>query len=99
MTGTTRRGSLVAVLALAVLIAGCSSSGSTPQVQPSVVVTSPEPSASAPTSSPTASALDRFYKQKLKWHGCGSGFQCATMTVPLDYTKPSGETITIAVDR
>ncbi|MEV4926240.1 alpha/beta hydrolase [Streptomyces roseoverticillatus] len=49
--------------------------------------------AAAPASSPT-----------LKWHPCtaeGSapGSECATLPVPLDYRKPSGPTVDIAVSR
>jgi pimeloyl-ACP methyl ester carboxylesterase len=44
-------------------------------------------------------ALARFYGQTLSWHGCDHGFQCTTLTVPLDYSKPHGRTIGIAVIR
>ncbi|MGV9879738.1 alpha/beta hydrolase [Streptomyces sp. NPDC003006] len=46
--------------------------------------------------------------QKLDWGGCkapeggtapGSGWQCATLKVPLDYAEPDGETIGIALIR
>ena len=40
--------------------------------------------------------LAKFYSQKLSWRDCAD-FQCAKMTVPLDYAKPDGETIKIAV--
>src|SRR5262249_36302653 len=33
------------------------------------------------------------------WHGCGSGFQCATLTVPLDDARPSLGTVGISVTR
>ena len=35
----------------------------------------------------------------VSWKGCGSGFQCGTLTVPLDYSKPSGDTIKLALIR
>ena len=35
----------------------------------------------------------------LKWTACGNSFECATLTVPLDYTKPSGATIDLALIR
>jgi pimeloyl-ACP methyl ester carboxylesterase len=52
----------------------------------------------APTASPD---LARYYKQKLDWHGCGgTGFQCATMKVPLDYAHPdASDDIKLAVAR
>ncbi len=33
----------------------------------------------------------------LRWTGCGDGFQCATAKVPLDYAKPRGATISLAL--
>ena len=45
----------------------------------------------SPTPSPAST--------KVTWTGCGSGFQCGTLTVPLDYSHPGGETIKIALIR
>jgi len=36
---------------------------------------------------------------KLDWRGCGLGAQCATAEVPLDYTHPGGDQITLALSR
>lgn len=38
-----------------------------------------------------------FYEQKLSWASCGAKFQCATATAPLDWSKPSGPTISLAL--
>lgn len=35
----------------------------------------------------------------ISWSDCGSGFQCANMQVPLDYSKPDGQTIALAISR
>jgi pimeloyl-ACP methyl ester carboxylesterase len=43
--------------------------------------------------------LERFYAQDLDWSDCGDGDECATLTVPLDYADPAGETIGIHVLR
>ena len=56
--------------------------------------------------------LERFTGQHLTWHGCQTGpdddlgkklddvdAQCADVTVPLDYTKPDGRTLTVAISR
>lgn len=43
--------------------------------------------------------LGSFYGQKPSWKDCGNGFQCATVQVPLDYTKPSGEKVGLSVIR
>jgi pimeloyl-ACP methyl ester carboxylesterase len=36
---------------------------------------------------------------KLHWTDCGEGFQCATARVPLDYDRPRGATISLALIR
>ena len=84
-----------------VVVAACSSG-----TIGTITESSPEPSgssSSAPgpaSSSPSLDpALAGFYAQKLTWTACGRGFQCTTLTVPLDYADPTGQTITIAVDR
>ncbi|MFF4989671.1 alpha/beta hydrolase [Streptosporangium saharense] len=35
----------------------------------------------------------------LSWAACGGGYECAKLTVPLDYAKPDGEKIEISVNR
>jgi pimeloyl-ACP methyl ester carboxylesterase len=92
--------------AAALLVTGCSggssgddkSSGETGTARPSVGSSSA--AAAAPPSSLTS--------QKLDWGGCkatadssapGSDWQCATLKVPLDWSKPDGETIGLALIR
>lgn len=60
---------------------------------PSATGRTADPSASA---APTAS-LDKFYSQKLSWSECEGGAECAKLKVPVDYSKPDGQTIEIAV--
>lgn len=43
--------------------------------------------------------LQKFYNQKLTWKPCEQRLECATFTVPLDYRKPNGRTITITAAR
>lgn len=86
--------------AVAFAAAACTSSGSTPTPLPSPlasgsVSTSPTTDTSTPT--PAAAGLTKFYAQHLSWQSCGHGFRCATMTVPLDYSHPSGPTLGVAV--
>lgn len=66
-----------------------------------------------PSPASDAHALDRFYQQKLSWGDCGPyagdeqsqdafrapGIECARLTVPLDYARPQGDTITVGVLR
>ena len=86
-----------AVLVSGALLAGCSSSPSdTPTDTPSATA-SGTPSA-APSQSGAAS-LAAYYDQQLAWAGCGGSFQCAKLTVPLDYAEPAGEEIQLALIR
>jgi pimeloyl-ACP methyl ester carboxylesterase len=63
-------------------------------------------------SSAADTGLNRYYQQHLTWHGCQQGpddadgaaldqigARCADVTVPLDYAKPDGRTITVAISR
>jgi pimeloyl-ACP methyl ester carboxylesterase len=51
-----------------------------------------------PADQPPDPALATFYSQRLDWRACGRG-ACTTLTVPLDYAHPDGETIGIHVER
>ncbi|MGC5533768.1 alpha/beta hydrolase [Streptomyces sp. SR-10] len=60
----------------------------------------------APAATPPSagkSVLDRYAKQKPQWKRCEADspatFQCATIKVPLDYRKPGGERIDLAISR
>ena len=63
---------------------------STPTIAPTPT---PEPGSSEP---PTAD-LASFYAQELTWESCRDDFECATLTVPIDYQDPGGETIEVAL--
>jgi pimeloyl-ACP methyl ester carboxylesterase len=63
---------------------------STPTIAPAPT---PEPGSSEP---PTAD-LASFYAQELTWESCRGDFECATLTVPIDYQDPGGETIEVAL--
>ncbi|MCF3962537.1 alpha/beta hydrolase [Streptomyces fuscigenes] len=77
----------VAFVAAGLLLSGCTSSGKGADQTPRA-------------GSVDQAALTRYYNQKLDWHACGpSGFQCATMKAPLDYAKPDGTEIKLAVER
>jgi len=61
------------------------------------------PIASATTS--YAVGLAPFYRQHVTWHTCEvpdldeAGVQCTEVTVPLDYARPRGRTIAVALSR
>ena len=100
MTSSRRIVVLLAVLAM--VLSGCGflgasdgkQSGSEPTLTPSPIdSTGPEATASAEPS------LARFYDQKLTWKKCRDTDECSTLTVPLDYAKPGGRTIKLALLR
>lgn len=74
----------VALAAAAVLLlAGCTAS---------------EGTTSSATSTPKSVA--QFYDQKLNWKSChGSGFDCTTVTTPIDWAHPSKGSIKLALIR
>ncbi|MFG2328875.1 alpha/beta hydrolase [Streptomyces sp. NPDC048604] len=92
-----------AAVAAALLLAGCtgqgggSSSAKTP------------PATTAPAGSPAVPGLPAALTgQRPDWHSCpapeggqkpGKGWRCADVKVPLDYKKPAGETMTVALIR
>lgn len=77
-------------------------------------VTEPPPSASAPATVGAPEGLERFYSQPVDWQPCDDyamtalettvfkvtkELQCGRVEVPLDYRKPEGRTLQIALMR
>ncbi|QMU74690.1 alpha/beta hydrolase [Streptacidiphilus sp. PB12-B1b] len=98
-----RRAATAVLVVAGLALSGCSSasapsaaSGSTSGGTPpsgdsaSVAVLQPLPAA-------IPADLQRYYTQKLQWSPCDSGFQCATMKVPLDYADPAAGDITLGL--
>lgn len=92
---------MVGVLAVLVLmVVACSpagskgGSGATPAQAGSLTAA---PSGDDPADQ---AAYAEFYQQRPTWKRCGSeGFQCTTVTVPVDWKNPSGATLKLAVTR
>jgi pimeloyl-ACP methyl ester carboxylesterase len=78
-----------------VAAAGCGSHGSSSGGGPPPT----SPSASASPTAGVPATLDRFYGQHLAWTSCHGSFQCAELRVPLDYSRPAGATLEVAVIR
>ena len=68
------------------------------------------PAAAASSKAAVPQGLESFYGQKVEWYDCvatagveksaeKTGFQCAKVTVPLDYSQPDGQTIEIAMKK
>lgn len=43
--------------------------------------------------------LAEFYGQPVSWSGCGGGFQCARVRVPVDYAQPAAGSLRLALIR
>lgn len=97
---STRRRSvvLVAVTGVALLAAACGSSttaGPDPSSAPTTATSAPGSTTSKP-----ATPEPSFTPAPISWKSClPAGYECATVKVPLDYTKPDGATIDLAVKR
>ena len=94
VTARSRRLTVRAVAAVAAfaVLAGCSGGDAKPQA--------PTPATSAPADAKDPAndpALATYYGQKVSWSSCRNDFQCAKVTVPLDWSKPAGDTITLAM--
>jgi pimeloyl-ACP methyl ester carboxylesterase len=52
-----------------------------------------------PTPAPSTAPADLkpFYSQKLQWEGCDDGAKCARVSVPVDYARPDGQTLSLMV--
>ena len=98
--GTKR---LVAAIAALLVCTGLTACQGSPDIKASPATASATPTVPA--------GLESFYNQKVSWHACAkkgmdeaksgedTGFSCAKVKVPLDYSNPGGETIEIAVKK
>lgn len=97
--------SLIAAMGAAVLLLGACSI----QAPEEPSVSTPSASTATPSASVSASALpepgavptglEKFYSQKLNWSSCGGVLQCAELTVPMDYSKAEGPSISISMNK
>ncbi len=85
------RRTTVVVAGLALLVGGCGVA-SRAQDADGPGGTQPSSTPKGPAG-PVPAGLEQFYNQQPRWERCGSGNQCATINVPLDYSKPDGKTI------
>jgi pimeloyl-ACP methyl ester carboxylesterase len=88
---------LLAVVAAGVwLLGGCTPAAKNGALKPPPPTVSPATTGATTTTTSTEPPLP---VTPVQWSGCGSGLQCGSVTVPLDYTQPQGTTIQIAVER
>ncbi|MDC0770005.1 alpha/beta hydrolase [Streptomyces sp. HD] len=61
------------------------------------------PALAPATASAAANPLSQYLQQKPAWHRCDRSmpvtFQCATIKVPLDYSRPGGKKLDLAISR
>lgn len=90
----------VAALAGTILVlAGCSQ-GSAPAPSGTPETLPPATGSVEVPDEPAADpAFEAYYEQKPAWEGCGERLECATVTVPVDWEEPAGQTIDLAVAR
>ena len=89
---------LLSAVVAAALVAGCTPSGGDSAAAGGTPSASTSGSAGASSAAPEP-RLARFYDQRLAWHDCSGGFDCARLTVPVDYSNPAGATMSVAVNR
>ena len=82
------------VLALALVASACTQSG--PTGSSSGTTASGGAGSSVPSGGSTGSSAG---PTSVSWHACDGGYQCGTVTVPVDYTHPGGATISLALAR
>ncbi len=83
-------GALVAVLVSATVAAGPTAAARVPAAPTAAV---------APAAAPAQRGVDLAPVPRLRWRDCGNGFECTTARVPLDYDRPRGRTIRLALLR
>lgn len=98
---STRPAKTPGLLLAVVLAAACSGPPAAGGRDPVPSRSASAPSAPSATASAAASApaSPAYYRQRLAWQACDGGFSCATMRVPLDYARPTGRQVGIAVIR
>lgn len=84
---------LAALASLAVVASGCGVATRAQDADGPGSALDPSTGPTRGAAGPIPAGLEEFYQQTVDWERCGSGSQCATITVPLDYSDPTGETI------
>ena len=93
---------------LAAVVGVCLGVGAGAVPAAAVPAAGPAPAASSKAAVPKG--LESFYGQKVEWYDCvatggmaksadRTGFQCAKVKVPLDYSQPGGQIIEIAMKK
>lgn len=91
------------MLVFALLVGACSDgrddAAGTASTAATVASSVPTTAPATTTAPPPAAPAPGFVPAPLAWEDCGSGLECATLTVPLDHDRPDGPTTDLAVAR
>lgn len=93
-----RRAGAWGAAVLALVAAGCSSGGGEPAAPATTATTTP-PATTTTIATTTTTTVVLPDPVPVDWSGCGGGFQCATVTVPVDYADPATGTLELALIR
>ena len=94
----TRRVLPALLLSVALLGTACSGSSAPTAFGASSAAAAPSSQVSAPSSS-SPSTVVVPPPSPLAWTSCKDGFQCSSLSVPLDYAKPGGEKVSLRLIR
>ncbi|MFZ5870994.1 MAG: alpha/beta hydrolase [Actinomycetota bacterium] len=81
------------------LLAACTGGSAEDPPEGGPPTTLPVPTSSATSEQASDPAFARFYEQQPAWEPCGERVECSTVTVPVDWDSPDGETLELAVVR
>jgi len=98
------------VLGVVLTVSGCAAPNGqassttvrrTPTSSPSTssAPTTTGPTTTGPTTTGPTTTAPTGPVPPVVWSGCGADLQCGSVTVPLDYSRPGGRTIQVAVER
>jgi pimeloyl-ACP methyl ester carboxylesterase len=79
------------------LLAGLRSGDSSGKASHPTPVSTVSPTPSPGATRPPQPDLAEFYSQQLDWSACEDQFECAKLTVPIDYKDPSAGSIELAL--
>src|SRR5680860_1433890 len=94
-----RAATWVLAVVLALVVAGCAVSVDDEATDPATSSASTEPTDGVSPGGDPTGPLARFYGQQTAWKACAGEFECARVEVPVDYSKPEGETLELSVNR
>ncbi|MFG2114342.1 alpha/beta hydrolase [Streptomyces sp. NPDC048718] len=93
--------SATALAAGGLVLSGCAGgSGAAAPSRESAAAASSAGTSGGPGGEISTAALGKYYAQKVSWRSCGAAnFQCGTVRAPLDYAKPDGGEVKLAISR